>query len=165
MGAAAAKGNDKPHPPHGGSGHEGAGKGRPAHLTWTPARLTQAVSAGQTVHVTATFTSSADIAEATLVIPGQLGRVMKADTAKLTNIKTGTVTTITFTITMPAKAHTQGGVVLVRAGGRVVALPLKIWLTVGTSNHTVDDDTAGTSNHTADDDTAAPRGYVQNRPW
>ena len=138
VGAAAAKGNDKPHPPHGGSGHPGAGRGRPARLTWTPTGLTQAVSAGQTFHVTATFTSSADIANATLVIPGQLGRVMKADTVKLTNITAGTPVTVTFTITMPTKAHTQGGVVLVRAGWRVVARPLPVRLIVAPSTHAGD---------------------------
>jgi hypothetical protein len=138
MGAAAAKGNDKPHPAHGGSGHSGAGRGRPARLSWRPTRLTQAVSAGQTFHVTATFTSSADIAEAALVIPGQLGRVMKADTVKLTNIIAGTPTTVTFTITMPAKAHSQGGVVLVRAGWRVVARPLPVRLIVAPSTHAGD---------------------------
>src|SRR3954469_16319088 len=70
VGAAAAKPNDKPKPPHGWAGHLPAGAGKPAHLTWTPRRITQAVTAGQTIQVTATFSSSADIAEATLVIPG-----------------------------------------------------------------------------------------------
>ena len=141
VGTAAAKGNDKPHPPHGGAGQASASKkGKPARLTWTPDHLTQSVSASQIVKVTATFTSSADIAEAMLVIPGQLGKLMKADTAKLTNIKAGALTTVTFTITMPAKAHTQGGVVLVRAGGRVLARPLPVRLTVTPTTGAEQDD-------------------------
>ena len=147
FGAAAAKGNDKPKPLHGGAGHPPAGKGKPARLTWTPGRLVQAVTAGQTLHVTATFTSSADIAEVTLVIPGGLGRVMKADTAKLTNIKAGAVTTVSFTVTMPAtNAHTQGGVVQVRAGQRMLTRPLPVLLTVANSTNTGQDE----------DDTAKP---------
>ena len=146
VGAAAAKGNDDPRPPHGGAGHASPMKGKPARLTWTPARLAQAITAGQTLHVTAIFTSSADIAEATLVIPGGLGRVMKADAVKLTNIKAGALTTVAFTITMPAKAHTQGGVVLIRAGQRMLAQPLRVLLTIA--------DGSDASHH--EDDTGKP---------
>ncbi len=135
FGAAAAKPNDTPKPPH-GAGHLPASTGKPARLTWTPGRVTHAVTAGQTVQFTATFTSSADIAEATLVIPGGLGKVLKANTAKLTNIKAGAVTTVTFTVTMPAKAHTQGGVVQVRAGQRMLARPLPVLLMVAHGNDT-----------------------------
>ena len=138
--AAAAKPNDKPKPPHGRAGHLPAGAGKPAHLTWTPRRITQAVTAGQTIQVTATFSSSADIAEATVRIPGALGRVMTADTATLTNIKAGALTTVTFTVTMPAKAHIQGGVVQVRAAGRMLARPLPVLLTVATGNDTERDE-------------------------
>src|SRR5690348_8080488 len=70
FGAAAAKPSDTPNLPHGSAGHLLTGKGKPARLTWTPRRITQAVSAGQTIQLTATFSSSADIAAATLVIPG-----------------------------------------------------------------------------------------------
>lgn len=140
FGAATAKDNHKPKLPH-GAGHPPAGKGRPAHLTWTPARITQAVTAGQTTQLTATFTSSADIAEATLVIPGGLGRVLKADSATLTNIKAGALTTVTFTATMPATgAHTQGGVVQLRVGQRRLAQPLPILLTVANGNDTEQDE-------------------------
>jgi len=138
FGAAAAKPTDKPKLPH-GAGQPPADKGKPARLTWTPGRITQAVTAGQTIQLTATFTSSADIAEATLIIPGGLGKVLKADTAKLTNIKAGTLTTVTFTVTMPAKAHTQGGVVQVRAGRRMLAQPLPVLLTVANGNDTGQD--------------------------
>jgi hypothetical protein len=140
IGAAAAKPNDKPKPPHGGAGHLPAGTGKPARLTWTPRRITQAVTAGQTIQLTATFTSSADIAQATLVIPGGLGKVMQADSATLANIKAGTPTTITFTVTMPAKAHSQGGVVLVRAGQRMIARPLPVLLTVANGHNTGQDE-------------------------
>jgi hypothetical protein len=140
FGAAAAKPNDKPKPPHGRAGHLPAGTGKPAHLTWTPRRIMQAVSAGQTIQVTATFSSSVDIAEATLVIPGGLGKVMKADTATLTTIKAGAPTTVTFTVTMPAKAHTQGGVVQLRAGQRMLAQPLPVLLTVANGNDTGQDE-------------------------
>ena len=135
FGAAAAKPADEPKQPH-GAGHPPVGKGRPAHLTWTPRRITQAVTAGQTIQLTATFTSSADIAEATLVIPGGLGKVLKADNATLTAIKAGALTTVTFTVTMPAKAHTQGGVVQVRAGQRMLAQPLPVLLTIANGSDT-----------------------------
>jgi len=140
FGAAAAKENT-PESPH-GKGQPPAGKGKPAHLTWTLRRVTQAVTAGQTIQFTATFSSSTDIAEATLVIPGGLGRVLKANTANLTNIKAGVPTTVTFTATMPAKAHTQGGVVQVRVGQRLLAQPLSILLSVAQSNATGQDTTA-----------------------
>jgi hypothetical protein len=68
FGTAAARGNDTPKPPHGRASQPPAGKGKPAHLYWTPRRITQAVTAGQIVQLSATFSSSADIAEATLVI-------------------------------------------------------------------------------------------------
>jgi hypothetical protein len=130
FGAAAAKPNDTPKPAHGNAGQPPVSKGKPARLTWSPRRMTHAVTAGQTIQLTATFSSSVDIAEATLVIPGGLGKVLKADTAKLTNIKAGVVTTVMFTATMPAKAHTQGGIVQVRMGGRLLAQPLPVLLTV-----------------------------------
>jgi hypothetical protein len=76
------------------------------------------------------------------VIPGGLGRVMKADIAKLTNIKAGALTTVTFTVTMPAKAHTQGGVVQIRAGKRTIAQPLQVRLTVTPTTGAEHDDTA-----------------------
>jgi hypothetical protein len=140
FGAAAAKPKDTPKSPHGDTGQPLAGKGKPARLTWTPGQVTQAVTAGQTIQVTATFTSSADIAEATLVIPGGLGKVMKADSATLTNIKAGALTTVTFTATMPALAHTQGGVVQVRVGRRMLARPLPVLLTVANGNDTGQDE-------------------------
>jgi len=136
FGAAAAKPKDTPKPPHGDTGQPLAGNGKPARLTWTPRRITQAVTAGQTIQITATFSSSTDIAEATFLIPGALGRVLKTDTAKLTNIKAGALTTVTFTATMPAKAHTQGGVVQVRAGRRMLAQPLPVLLTVANGSDT-----------------------------
>lgn len=139
FGAAAAKENT-PETPH-GKVQPPTGRGKPARLAWTPRRITQVVTAGQTIQFTATFSSSADIAEATVVIPGGLGKVLRADTPKLTNIKAGTPTIVTFTVTMPAKAHTQGGVVQVRAGQRVLAQPLPILLTVAKSNGTGQDNT------------------------
>jgi hypothetical protein len=142
VGAAAAKPKDTPKAPHGDAGQPPAGKGKPARLTWTPGRISHAVTAGQTIQLMATFTSSTDIAEATLVIPGGLGKVLKADTAKLTNIKAGVLTTVTFSVTMPAKAHTQGGVVQVRAGKRMLTRPLPVLLTVANGNDTGQDDTA-----------------------
>ena len=155
FGATAAKGNDKPKPPHSGAGQPPTGRGKPARLTWTPGRLRQAVTAGQTLHVTATFTSSADITEATLVIPGGLGKVLKADTAKLTDIKAGALTTVSFTVTMPATAaHTQGGVVQVRAGQRMLARPLPVLLTVATSTATGQDE----------DDTVKPAKPAKPKP-
>jgi hypothetical protein len=78
-----------------------------------------------------------------LVIPGGLGRVLKADTTTLTNIKAGTPTMVTFTVTMPVNgAHTQGGVVQIRTGQRVFAQPLPILLTVASDDESVGDDAA-----------------------
>jgi hypothetical protein len=139
FGAAAAKPKDTPKPPHGNASRLPAAKGKPARLTWIPSRITQAVSAGQTIQITATFSSSVDIAEAMLVIPGALGKVLKADTAKLANIKAGVPTIITLTAAMPAKAHTQGGVVQLRAGQRMLAQPLPVLLTVAQGNAAGDD--------------------------
>ena len=141
FGAAAAKDNDAPKRPHSSKGQPPSGKGKPARLTWTPDRTTYAVTAGQTVQLTATFSSSVDIAEATLVIPGGLGKLLKADSTTLSNIKAGTPTTVTFTVTMPASgAHTQGGVVQIRVGQRVIAKPLPILLTVTDGNPSADND-------------------------
>jgi hypothetical protein len=127
IGAAAAKGNDQPKPPQ--------TKGKPAHLTWTPGRIRQVVTPGQTIQVSATFSSSADIAAATLVIRGGLAKVLKANSSILTDIKAGTSTTLTFTATIPATgAHTLGGVVQLRAAGRILAQPLPVLLTVTKSN-------------------------------
>jgi hypothetical protein len=137
--AAAAKPKDTPKSPHGGAGQPLGGKGKPARLIWSPRRITQAVTAGQTIQLTATFTSSTDIAEATLVIPGGLGKLLKADNATLSAIKAGTLTTVTFTVTMPAKAHTQGGVVQVRAEQRMLAQPLPVLLTVANGDDTGQD--------------------------
>jgi len=138
--AAAAKNNDKPKLPHGAS-HPRSRTGKPALLTWTPGRITQAVSAGQTFQITASFTSSVDIAEAMLVIPGGLGKLMQADSATLTTIKAGTPTMVKFTITMPADgAHPQGGVVQIRARQRMLAQPLPVLLTVANRNVTGQDE-------------------------
>ena len=140
FGAAAAKEHDTPKLPHGRPGHPP--HGRLARLTWTPRRITQTVTAGQTVQLTASFVSSANITEAIVIIPGQLGKVLKADSAKLTNITAGTPMTVTFTISMPANgSHSQGGVVLIRAGQRVIAQPLQIRLKVAKTNDGGRDDT------------------------
>jgi hypothetical protein len=147
FGAAAAKEHDTPKPPHGRDGHPP--HGRPARLTWTPRRITQTVTAGQTVQLTASFVSSANINEARLVIPGQLGKVLKADSAKLTNITAGTPMTVTFTVSMPVTgSHSQGGIVLIRAGQRVIAQPLQIRLKVAKANDGSRDDTTEPSEPT-----------------
>lgn len=109
----------------------------PARLAWTPKRIAQPIAAGQTLQVSASFVSSANIAEATIMIPGDLGKFMKANNARLTNIKAGVPATVTFTVALPAtKARAQSGIVQIRAAGRDLAEPLTVSLTVRPNNDT-----------------------------
>ena len=124
--AAAREAKDRPpHPTHPST------PARPGHITWTPFRIVQQVAAGRTVQVTASFVSSTELHDLTLVIPGQLGNLITSAPAHFDTVAANTLTTVTFTIAMPAQqAHNQGGVVLVRSGQRVVSQPLHVWVGV-----------------------------------
>ncbi len=116
---------------------EGGGKGQPkaklpkARITWSQPRVIQTVTPGQTSVVEVTLTSSADVANVTLRVSGGLGQVMKIEPASFTSLKAGVATPVELTISMPAQnAHSQGGVVQVQAGKRVIPASLKVKLTI-----------------------------------
>ena len=124
VGAASAKG---------GGGGKGPPKAKPAkaRITWSQPRVLQSVAPGQTSLVEVTLTSSADLTNVALQAPGGLGRVVKVEPASFTSLKAGVATPVKLTISMPAQnAHSQAGVVQVRAGKRVVPASLKVELTV-----------------------------------
>jgi uncharacterized membrane protein len=126
VGAAAAKGGGKDHP-----------KAKPkARITWSQPRVVQAVTPGQTSVVEVILTSSADLTNVTLRMPGGLGKVVKVEPAGFTSLNAGVATPVKLTINMPAQnAHSQAGVVQVRAGKRVIPASLKIKLAVpGSAN-------------------------------
>jgi hypothetical protein len=129
--AAAREPGRRPPPP--------AHRGKPT--AWTPFRITQTVAAGQTAQVTASFVSSTELHDVNVVIPGGLGRIVTAAPAHFVTVAANTPTTVTFTITMVAQgAHTQGGVVHLRSGQRLVSLPLHVWVGVsGTPSDDADD--------------------------
>jgi hypothetical protein len=120
------------------SGGHGKGpiKNKPqrARITWSQPRIVQSVAPGQTVTVDVSLTSSADIATVTLRVPGGLGRVLKVEPASF-SLKAGVATPVKLTVTMPANgAHSQGGVVQVRAGRNIPA-SLKVLVQVPGSTH------------------------------
>jgi hypothetical protein len=130
--AAAAKGGGGS-----GKGHP-KDKGQHARLTWSVGRVEQTVAPGQTVEVEVTLTSSADLSNVTLRVPGGLGRVLRVEPASFATLKAGVATPVKLTIAMPSDgAHSQGGVVQVRAGRRNVPAALKVKLTIPSS---ADDD-------------------------
>jgi len=113
------------------------GHGRPkaklthARITWSQPRLIQTVAPGQTSVVELTLTSSVDLTNVTLRMPGGLGRIVKVEPESFASLQAGVATPIKLTITMPSqRAHSQGGVVQVRAGNRAIPAPLQIKLTV-----------------------------------
>jgi len=123
VGSAAAKGGGAP-------GHP-KGKAPRARITWSTIRVAQTINPGQTVEVNVTLTSSVDLADVSLRVPTGLGRVLKAEPAHFDSLKAGVATPVKLTISMPAQgAHSQGGVVQVRAGNRNVPAALKVKLTV-----------------------------------
>jgi hypothetical protein len=121
----------------GAAAKEGHGQGqRPdkpqrARITWSTPRVVQAVAPGQTVQVDVTLTSSADLANVTLRVPEGLGRVLTVEPASFASLKAGVATPVRLTIAMPATgAHSQGGVVQVRAGQRTMPAGLKVKLAI-----------------------------------
>ena len=110
---------------------------RKARITWNPVRVIRTVQAGQTLQVEATFTSSADLAQVTVRVPGGLGRFVTVAPTSFASVKAGTPTKVTLTVTMPAEqAYSQGGVVQLRAGKRNLPQALKVQLNPGASDGT-----------------------------
>ncbi len=133
VGAAAAKGGG------GGKGHLKA-KPAKARITWSQPRIIQSVTPGQIGVVEVTLTSSADLTNVTLWVPGGLGRVVKVEPASFTSLKAGVATPVKLTISMLSRnAHSQGGVVLVRAGWRAIPASLKVKLMVSNPADTAED--------------------------
>jgi hypothetical protein len=120
LGTAAAKG---------GNGHP---KAKPkARITWSQPRVVQGVTPGQTSVVELTLTSSADLGDVTLRIPGGLGNVVRLEPAAFARLKAGVPAKVRLTIAMPAQnAHSQAGIVQVRSGKRAIPASLKVKLTV-----------------------------------
>lgn len=117
----------------GGSGDKDHARNKPAkaRISWSMPRVEQAVSPGQTVAVDVTLTSSADLANVSLRVAGDLGRVVKVEPASFASLSAGMATPVRLMLTVPAQgAHSQAGVVQVRAGQRNVPMPLKVKLTV-----------------------------------
>jgi uncharacterized membrane protein len=108
----------------------GKDKAVKARITWSVARVEQTLVAGQTATVDVTLTSSADVSNATLRIPGGLGRVVSVSPATF-SLKAGVAQAVRLTIAMPAEgAHSQGGVIQVRSGKRNLPQSLKVNVTV-----------------------------------
>lgn len=124
---AAAKGQNPNKPPK-------------ATITWSTPRLEQSVNPGQTVEVELALTSSVDLSNLTFQISGGLSRVVAIEPATIGSLKAGVATPVKVTITMPTTgAHSQAGVIQVRAGQRVIPSALKLKLIVpGTTGDTED---------------------------
>jgi hypothetical protein len=102
---------------------------KPAHakISWSVPRVEQQVAPGATVRVAVTLTSSADLANVSLVAPGGLVKVLKVEPAALTSLAAGVPANVTLIISVPAEgAHCQSGVLQVRAGNRNIPTPLKV---------------------------------------
>jgi hypothetical protein len=119
----------------------GGPNGRPSNappkprITWSTPRLQQTVSPGQSVQVNVTLTSSVDLNDVTLVVPGDLGLVLSAEPASFSQLQAGVATNVRLTISMPAEgAHNQGGTVQVRAGERAVPHALRVQLRLPRTN-------------------------------
>jgi hypothetical protein len=123
----------------GGPGR-GPGKQQKPHLTWSTPRLEQTVSPGQTVEVSVTLTSSADLTNLTFQVSGGLREMLTVEPTSTTSLKAGVATPVKLIITMPATgAHNQGGVIQVRAGQRNLPSAFKVKLTVpGTAEESED---------------------------
>jgi hypothetical protein len=101
---------------------------RKARVTWTPKKVQQTLSPGQTTTLVATFTSSTDLENVSLRVPGNLARVVTLSPTRFANIKAGEPVKVNVSIAMPAEnAKNISGSVQVWVGNkRNVATPLSI---------------------------------------
>jgi hypothetical protein len=98
-----------------------------ARITWSVPSVERRVAPGETVRVSVTLTSSADLANVTFVAPGGLGKVLKVEPAVLSSLAAGVPANVTLTISVPSEgAHCQAGVVKVHAGKKNLPAPLKV---------------------------------------
>jgi len=123
VGAAAAKDKDGPGRP----GKPGEPP-RAAQITWSVPRVVQQIAGGSEATVDVTFTSSADLEQVTLRVPGGLGRVLKAEPASWDKVAANTPVAVRLTFATPAKLTrgALGGAVQVRAGQRALGQPLPV---------------------------------------
>lgn len=123
-GAAAARGQpDKPGKP----GKPGEPP-KAALITWSVPSVVQQLPGGGQATVEVSFTSSADLEQVTLRVPGALGRVVTAEPAGWDRLAANTPVTVRLNINVPAKLArgALGGVVQVRAGQRALGRPLPV---------------------------------------
>ena len=100
-------------------------------ITWSTARVTQTVNPGQTATVSASFSSSVDLQNITLAIPGDLAKVVSISPTSIASLKAGEVATVTLTIAMSTvDAQSQGGVLKITQGTKNLPGSLKIKITV-----------------------------------
>jgi|GEM_PF-3801459 len=112
-----------------------------ARVTWSVPRIEQTLAPGTTIRLQVTMVSSADLSDVTLRVPGGLGRVLTVEPTSIASVKAGVVTPVTLTVSMPlARAHSQGGVVQVRAGNPAVPSPLKVKIRVPGTENEADND-------------------------
>jgi hypothetical protein len=126
----------------GGGPDKGQGKPQRAHITWSTPRIEQNITPGQTVTVTVNLTSTADLTNVALRVPGGLRHVVAVEPAAIASLKAGVAIPVKLTMTMPTSgAHNQGGIVQVRVEQRNVPSALHIKLTLpGTANDPDDAD-------------------------
>lgn len=120
VGTAAAKDKDKPGKP--------GEPPRAAQITWSVPRVVQQLAGGTEATVDVTFTSSADLEQVTLRVPGGLGRVLKVEPASWDKVAANTPVAVRLTFATPAKLTrgALGGVVQVRAGQKTLGQPLPV---------------------------------------
>jgi hypothetical protein len=123
LGAAAAKDKDGPGRP----GKPGEPP-RAAQITWSVPRVVQQMAGGTEATVDVTFTSSADLEQVALRVPGGLGRVLKVEPASWDKVAANTPVAVRLTFATPAKLTrgALGGVVQVRAGQKALGQPLPV---------------------------------------
>ncbi len=108
VGTTAAAPRQKPSPPKRGP--------QKTRITWTPKRVVQTLNPGQTVQVNVTLTSSTDLHNLQLQLPGRLGKTAKVSPSQIATVKASVPTSVTLTLTMPnGETDGVGGVVLVKA--------------------------------------------------
>lgn len=146
VGAAAAK--DRPNKPH----HDAP------RITWSARKIEQTLAPGQSATMTASFTSTVDLQNVTLNVPGRLAKVMTVSPASFAAVSANTATQVTLTISVPsAWKGNVAGVVQVRAGKRVVAQLLNVRVTVPKAAKSTDETKAAEHKQSKDDKKAGHR--------
>lgn len=107
-------------------------KGKPAktRMSWSVRRLVQPLVPGQSATATVELTSSMDLSNVTLRVPGGLGRIVTLTPAagEAFDLKANTPKQITLQFAMPADSvGAQGGVVQVRVGHRNMPAALHVF--------------------------------------